>query len=74
MQARDYGYIVNCYVYSNNTTQISDWETGIADQLLHERWEGAISLKFAFIVGHESLNSFYHELVTDLRERTRIGG
>ena len=69
-----YGYVVDCHVYSNNVTQISDWDTGIADQLLHERWDGAMSTKFAFLVGYESLKSFHKHLRIDIRERIHNGG
>lgn len=67
-----YGYIADCFVYSNNTTQISDWNTEIADQLLRERWDGAISMNFAFMVDYESLNSFHRDLATEIRKHSRV--
>lgn len=66
-----YGYVANCHAYSNNMSQTPDWGTGIADELLRERWDGAISVKFAFLVGFESLQLFHRELSIDIRERAQ---
>ena len=69
-----YGYVADCHAYSNNVTQVTDWSAGIADQLLHERWDGAISVRFAFLVGFESLKSFHRQLRIDLASRHPSGG
>ncbi|MBB3209345.1 hypothetical protein FHS27_005185 [Rhodopirellula rubra] len=60
------GFVVNCRYYSNNAGHDANWDSGVVDQLLIDPCPNAASVRFAFVVEFDALQSFHRELAADL--------